>query len=707
MPWLRLACLATLIPTLLIGVSSGAGGTVPPGQWTAYGRDSSAQRFSPLNQINAGNVSTLGVAWSYALRESRGVEATPLMVDGLVYVTSAWSIVYALDAKTGAERWVFDPVVDRAVGARSCCDVVNRGVAYADGRIFVAALDGRLIALEAKTGRKLWETPSVPENSNYVVTGAPCIARNLVLIGNSGGDLGTRGYVGAYDVRTGHPAWRFYTVPGDPAKGRDHAASDGVLERMAKTWTGQWWKQGGGGSVWDSITYDAELDRIYFGVDNGAPWNRQIRSPAGGDNLFLASIVAVDRRSGRYLWHYQVTPGDTWDTGATQSLVLATLDLAGKPRHVLMQAPKNGFFYVIDRDTGRLLSARNLVPVAKTADTPKGQPISWAYGIDLNTGRPLENPEARFPDGTTAVVHPVGPGAHGWQPMAFNPNTGLMYLPVQDFASTFRTDAAYVPGPYLRASGLAGAGAIPQNPTLRESIPKRMAARLVAWDPVTQQERWRVPFDFAGNGGVLTTGGNLVFQGTSAGEFVAYDASSGATLWSFDVQATAQGGPASYAIDGEQYIAIAIGNGGSTFLAGALGVPPRKNTPTGRVVVFKLNGTADYPRIDTTPDPVPAPPAAFGAPSTIAAGAEKYGAYCSGCHGFGAISGFVTPDLRRSPYIQSGEAFRSVIQDGILLGKGMPRFGEGISADDAEHIRSFLVSEANYIYGLQTRGTHP
>ena len=693
------ACLAF---TLVFAAAPAAGGQVAARDWTSYGRDYSEQRFSPLEQIRTGNVSRLGVAWVYAMRDGRGVEATPLVIDGVMYVTSAWSIVYALDARTGRELWVYDPQVDRAIGANSCCDVVNRGVAYASGRVFVAALDGRLIALDARSGKPLWQTQTIDDTSQpYVITGAPRVARGLVFIGNSGADLGVRGYVGAYDVRSGKRVWRFYTVPGDPAKGPDHAASDSVRTLMNSTWRGQWWKQGGGGTVWDSITYDPELDRVYVGVGNGAPWNQQIRSPGGGDNLFLASIVALDRRSGRHLWHYQTTPGDTWDATATQSMILATLRIDGQVRRVLMQAPKNGFFYVIDRDSGTLLSAKNIVPMARTADTPAGQPISWAYGIDLTTGRPLENPEARYLDGTTAVVHPVGPGAHGWQPMAFSPQTGLAYLPLQDYAIACRTDPGYAPAPDLRASGLMIGGAIPQDPAVRAEIPRRMQARLLAWDPVAQQEAWSVPEDFAGNGGVLATAGGLVFQGKSGGELVAYDAARGSRLWSFDAQSTAQGGPVSYAIDGEQYIAIAIGNGGSSYLAGGLGVPQRKGTPTGRIVAFKLNGTAVYPRVDTALDPVPEPPPVPASPERLARGAERFGAYCAGCHGFGAISGFVTPDLRRSATLHSAEAFRIIVQDGALLARGMPRFGNGIPVDDVEAIRAFIASEARYIHGLE------
>ncbi|MEY2926247.1 MAG: Quinohemoprotein alcohol dehydrogenase precursor [Pseudomonadota bacterium] len=668
--------------------------------WPAYGRDTAEQRFSPVDQINTSTVSQLGLAAVYQMRDGRGVEATPLEVDGMLYITSAWSIVYALDAVTGKERWVFDPGVDRAIGVKPCCDAVNRGVAYADGKVFVAALDGRLIAIDAKTGAQLWSTQTIDDpNGNYVITGAPRIAGDLVLIGNSGADLGVRGYVGAYDVASGKRAWRFYTVPGDPAKGPDHAASDSVMAQAAKTWTGTYWAQGGGGTVWDSITYDAELDCIYIGVGNGSPWNRQIRSPGGGDNWFLASIVALDRQTGHYLWHYQATPGETWDSTATQSIILAQISVDGKLHRVLMQAPKNGFFYVIDRDTGTLLSARNIVPMARTADTPKGAPISWAYGVDPQTGRPMENPEARYLDGKPILVHPTGMGAHTWQPMAYSPATRLAYIPVQDFASGFTHDPAYRPRPYTRASGLVTGGALPQDAALRAGVAKRMDPRLIAWSPVTQKEVWRVPHDFAGNGGVLATAGNLVFQSAASGIFSAYNAATGKRLWSFDAQATAQGGPISYRIGGTQYVAIAVGNGGASWLAGGVSSPQRKGPPTGRVLVFKLGGNAAYPRVNTAPVPVPPPPVIAASPATIASGAKSYASYCAGCHGFGAISGQVTPDLRRSGAIQNREGFRAVVQDGALISAGMPRFGGSISAGDVEDIRAFLASEARFTMG--------
>ena len=690
---------------ILVALLTLAGHPAPDEHWPSYGRDAAELRFSPLADINAGTVSRLGLAWRYDMRDGRGVEATPLEVGGVLYVTSAWSVVYALDAATGKPLWVFDPAVDRQVGTRACCDAVNRGVAYRDGRIFVAALDGRLIALNARSGRPIWSTQTLDGGDwPYTITGAPRIAGNLVLIGNSGADLGARGYVTAYDAASGKRVWRFYTVPGDPANGPDGAASDPIMAQVAKTWAGQWWKQGGGGTVWDSITYDADLGQVYIGVGNGSPWNRQVRSDDQGDNWFLASIVALDAKTGAYRWHYQATPGDTWDATATQSIILADVTVAGQARKVLMQAPKNGFFYVIDRITGKLVSAANIVPMAKAADTPKGAPISWAYGVDLTTGRPLENAAARYPAGTRVMVHPTGMGAHSWQPMAYNPAVHLAYIPTQDYAATFQADPHYQPTANARASGLMSGGGIPQDDALRASIAKSVHPKLIAWDVIAQQPAWTLDYQFAGNGGILATAGNLVFQSGADGIFRAIDAISGKPLWRFDAQATAMGGPITYRIGGTQYVAIAIGNGGSHWLAGGLSSPQRMALPTGRVLVFKLGGHLRYDRVDTAPGPVDPPAAVTDDPAVLTRGGQKYAVYCAGCHGFGAISGQVLPDLRRSLVMHDAAAFSSVVKDGALLGNGMPRFGAELSEEDTQAIRAFLADEARFIAGAKGSG---
>ena len=434
------ACSSTPTPPARTDTQRIIAADTEPGSWLTHGRTYGEQRFSPLTKVSTDTVGGLGLAWTYEMRTNRGASGTPLVVDGVMYVTSAWSLVYALDAVTGQERWVYDPKVDRAVGAKACCDVVNRGVAVSDGKVFVGVIDGRLVALDAKNGSVVWETITVDQSQPYTITGAPRSANGLVYIGNGGAEYGVRGYVSAYDANSGKLAWRFYTVPGDPSKGADGAASDPILSKAAATWNGQWWKLGGGGTVWDAIVYDDDFKQVIIGVGNGSPWNQQHRSPGGGDNWFLSSIVALDASTGAYKWHYQTTPGETWDYTATQPIILAEISIDGKMRKVAMQAPKNGFFYVVDRETGRLISAQPFLPMSPTKSTPTGMPVSWAYAVDPATGRPVENPEARYRGGA-ALVRPGPAGAHNWHPMSFSPQTGLVYLPAQDMAFPYAHDA--------------------------------------------------------------------------------------------------------------------------------------------------------------------------------------------------------------------------------------------------------------------------
>jgi PQQ-dependent dehydrogenase (methanol/ethanol family) len=675
-----------------------------PGSWLTHGRTYGEQRFSPLAQVTTDTVGRLGLAWTYELKTNRGAQATPLVADGVMYVTSAWSLVYALDAATGAERWVYDPKVDPAVGAKACCDVVNRGVALYEGTVFVGVIDGRLVALDARSGAVTWETVTVDQSLPYTITGAPRAANGLVYIGNGGAEYGVRGYVSAYDAKTGTLVWRFYTVPGDPSKGPDRAASDPVMAKAAATWNGQWWTLGGGGTVWDAIVYDADFNQLIVGVGNGSPWNQQIRSPGGGDNLFLSSIVALDAATGAYKWHYQTTPGDTWDYTATQPIVLAELPIDGKPRKVAMQAPKNGFFYVVDRENGRLISARPFLPMSPTKDTPPGVPISWAYAVDPATGRPVENPEARYRGG--AAVDRPGPfGAHNWHPMSFSPETGLVYLPAHDMAHGYVHDAKPVTREGFYNIGLTFEP-LPDDAAVRAAIKAASKGTLLAWDPVAQREVWRSDRLGPWNGGTLATAGGLVFQGTGDGRFMALDARTGKTLWSTDTQAATLAGPVTYQVGDEQYVAVLGGYGGSFFLVGGFVAAAEGNALNGHVYVFKLGGTAPRPVLNLQKAAMLKPPVIPVSAEVYARSARLYERNCTVCHGVAAVTGGVLPDLRRSIRLQDAVAWRSAVVDGDLASRGMPRFGKYVTAEEAELIRAYVARQAAMLYaaGASTPG---
>ena len=553
-----------------------------PDNWLSHGRTYAEQRFSPLTDINDGNVGELSLAWAVELDTNRGQEATPVVVDGVMYLTTAWSKVMAVDAATGEVLWRFDPQPIGAKGAHACCDVVNRGVAVWEGKVFAGTIDGRLIALDAETGENLWDTVTVDQSKPYTITGAPRVVRGKVIIGNSGAELGVRGYVSAYDAETGELAWRFYTVPANPADGPDGAASDEAFAKFAgKTWAGSWWEMGGGGTVWDSIVYDPEFDQLLIGVGNGSPWNHRARSAGQGDNLFLSSILALDPDTGAYKWHYQVNPGETWDFTATQQITFADLTIDGKPRKVLMQAPKNGFFYVIDRSNGKLISAEAYAPQ------------NWAERIDLVTGRPVERPEARYAD-APHVTYPSGIGAHAWQPMSYSPQTGLVYIPAMHVPLSYADDVNYkrLIGRWnTGVSFLAPPeGSVPGATPLerRAALAAMNKGMLVAWDPVAQKARWTIEMSWPWNGGTLATAGNLLFQGDPYGVFRARAANTGKELWSFDAQRGIMAGPVTYRAGGEQYVAVLAGYGGSMGMA-TTSEWMRRPPPNGVLLAFKIS----------------------------------------------------------------------------------------------------------------------
>lgn len=649
--------------------------------WLSHGRTYSEQRHSPLAAINTGNVSELGLHWSYDLGTSRGIEATPIVHDGVMYVTSTWNIVHALDARTGNKLWSFDPVVDKKQAANACCDVVNRGVAIWGKSIFTATIDGRLISLNAKTGAKNWDINTIDKTKPYTITGAPRIVKGKVIIGNGGAELGVRGYISAYDTETGDQVWRFYTVPGNPADGFENE----TMAMAAKTWTGEYWAAGGGGTAWDSMAYDPELDLLYVGVGNGSPWNQSIRSPEGGDNLFLSSIVAVRPDTGEYVWHYQTTPGETWDYTATQHMILAELEIDGAERKVIMQAPKNGFFYVLDRETGEFISAKNFVPV------------NWATHIDPSTGRPVEVEGARYAGKEPYFQLPGPLGAHNWHPMSYSPDTGLVYIPAQEAPWVYgdQKDYSYRKGVWNTGTDFNFA-VLPTDVATFKALKAMLKGRLLAWDPVAQKEVWSFEHGGPWNGGVLSTSGDLVFQGTADAHFAAYDATTGERLWKYFTQTGVVAAPISYEIDGDQYVAVASGWGGSYVLGFSGALPTGSAAKVGRVMVFKLGAKEELPVLE---DKYPASrsiPEMLDVPAeTIAMGAQIYANTCTTCHGDQAYSSGLIPNLRFSGMTVSAEAWKAVVLEGALAEKGMPNFGEILDSEMAEAIRAYVIAEAN------------
>ena len=653
--------------------------------WLTHGRTFDEQRFSPSRKINRDNVASLGLAWYFDIPTKRGIEATPLVIDGVMYVSGAWSIVYALDAGSGEPIWVYDPAVPKVWAKYACCDVVNRGVAAWGDKIYVGTLDGYLVALDARSGEVAWRVNTIDRSKPYTITGAPRVAKGKVLIGNGGSEFGVRGYVTAYDAETGEEAWRFYTVPGNPADGFENDA----MRMAAETWTGEWWKFGGGGTVWDSMSYDPELDLVYIGVGNGSPWDRRIRSPEGGDNLFLSSIVAVRPDTGEYVWHYQTTPGDQWDYTATQHMILADLEIDGRARKVLMQAPKNGFFYVLDRATGELISAEQFTRV------------NWASGIDMETGRPIEAPDARYTEGPRTAF-PSVLGGHNWHPMAFHPGTGLVYLSEQQAPHTYaqKEDFEFVEGGWNTGTDTRLAD-MPEDPLGILQVVGNMSGSLLAWDPVKQEQAWRFQQIGPGNGGVLATDGNLVFQGNMQGELAAYSADRGEKLWAFQTQTGITAAPITYELAGEQYVAVAVGWGTMVGLLGGPTQEPLGLENRSRVLAFRLGGQAKLP----DPGPVqhrepPEPPEQMATAQLVERGHAIYAERCMVCHGVGAISGNVLPDLRYSKKAIFDRWDRIVV-DGALENIGMPGYKGVISVEDSQAIKAYVIDRAQAAAGHQ------
>jgi quinohemoprotein ethanol dehydrogenase len=640
-----------------------------PSNWITYVSTYSEQRFSRLQQVNEQTVSRLGLAWSFDLGTLRGLEATPLVKDGVLYTTSAWSLVYAFDARTGHLLWQYDPHVPKDHAKFVCCDVVNRGVALYRGRVYVGTLDGRLIALDAKTGAVVWDVQTTPKDGPYAITGAPRIAKGRVFIGNAGSEYAVRGYVSAYDADTGNLIWRSYTVPGDPSKPFESEA----MRRAAATWSGEWWKAGGGGSAWDTIVYDPDLDFVFFGTGNGSPWYDRLRSK--GDNLYIASIVALRADTGEQIWAYQTTPGDNWDYDATQPLMLANLTIDGQQRHVLMQANKNGFFYELDRETGKLISAR---PYAE---------VNWAKGIDAN-GRPIENAAIRELKDAT-IVRPSSAGAHNWHPLSFNPTTGLVYMGVLDATSLQAVTVGWKINLHDQVTGLDRGY---QGPVRKQWLATKPSGKLVAWDPAAQREAWHIDLPDPGSGGTLSTAGNLVFQGRADGKLQAYRATDGKVLWEFEAGIGIMAPPMTYQVDGTQYIAVLAGWGGPEVLGNR--ATGKGKVGPGKLLSFSLGGSATLPAYERVVQPVPVPTFKLAASRPeVEKGRILYATFCARCHGGDAVSGGLVPDLRNAT-AGTHEKFEEIVRGGALRELGMPSFSEDLTAAQVRLIQAYVLDRA-------------
>jgi quinohemoprotein ethanol dehydrogenase len=660
--------------------------------WGAIGYSYDEQRFSPLTDINDKNVGKLGIAWTADLDDARGQEATPVVVDGVMYVTHAWSKVSAWDAATGKPLWKFDPKVpgERAVSA--CCDVVNRGVAVWGDKVFVGALDGRLIALDKKTGTPIWSKQTFDKRRPYTITGAPRVVKDMVLIGNGGAEFGVRGYVTAYDADTGKERWRFYTAP-NPTKAKDGAVSDDIFASKANaTWSdkGEWQTSGGGGTVWDAIVYDKDLDQVYLGVGNGNPWNHGTRSNGEGDNWFLSSVVALDASTGKYKWHYQETPGETWDYTATQPIILAEQAVNGKPIKVLYHAPKNGFFFTIDRASGKLIDAKPFV-----------DGINWATGYDMATGRPIENPEARFyKTGKPFIAIPGALGAHNWHPMSYNPATGLVYIPAQQIPQGYLADMTELDKRKVVGFNIGSSLTATMLPDDKAAFRAAVAAttgRLVAFDPRTGKVAWAVDHPAAWNGGTMTTAGNLVFQGTSLGRFRAYTADTGKQLLDLDMQSGIVSAPSTFRVGGVQYVAFQTSKGGAfPLVAGVAGGATRKIPNIPRLIVMKIGGAVKLPVPPSSAALAWNPPPMTASPAQVAAGKAHFGRYCIVCHGDSAIGNGFTPDLRVSGALANADAWKGVVIDGMLKDRGMVSFANVLTPADAEAIRAYVIERSNW-----------
>lgn len=648
--------------------------------WPSYGRTYSENHYSPLDEINTATVSRLKLAWSYDLDVLQRNDAQPLMVDGVLYVAAGFSIIHAFDARSGKLLWRFDPEVAAVAAQKMRPSWGIRGLALWNNKVIFGTQDGRLMAVDARTGRPVWSTQALDTSDETTITGAPRVFNGKVVIGFAGAERAARGAVLCFDAETGKFLWRFYTVPGDPAKGFENKA----MEMAAKTWSGQWWKYGGGGTVWNAMTYDPELNRLYIGTGNGGPWNWKIRNPKGGDALFLASIIALDADTGEYIWHHQQNPNEAWDYNSTMDIVMATLPIEGRPRKVLMQAPKNGFYFVLDRETGKLISAEKIARV------------DWAKGYDLRTGRPIENPNVRYEKGPI-VMWPGTYGTHNWQPMSFSPKLNLAFIPTIHQADGYSSEgiepATWQPA---RNRGNTGMSPLPKDGPLR--VPTEdFGSSLQAWDPIRQKQVWSRPNPGIVNGGTMATGGGLVFQGLIDGNLNAYEAATGRKLWSFFAGVAVLGAPITYRVNGKQYITVAAGptsGAPAAALTGQAKFGWRYTDHPRRILTFTLDGTGKLP---PTPPPGREEPLVSDElvpdPRLAEEGEFPFRTRCRTCHGADARAMGGAPDLRASAIPLNREAFRQVLLEGAMVERGMPKFDDLTDAD-LEPLRHYIRKRA-------------
>ena len=662
------------VPILIATALAFAASAADDVDWPLKGGNADSQHYSALDAINERTVSSLGLAWATDIPSPDGIATTPIVVDGVVYVSAAYSVVYALDARSGKMLWQYDPDVRAAFATRpgiSWRARASRGIAVANGRVFVSTADCRLVALDARTGKPAWNTVTCDVDAGYGISDSPYVGGGMVFVGNGGSESGgkVRGYVSAYDPADGKLLWRFYIVPSDDPSENTTPA----MKMAAKTWSGDALARfGGGGSNWNEMSYDPDTGLLFFGTAGALPYVWKLRSPDGGDNLFLSSIVAVDASTGEYRWHYQTVPEDSWEYNATMNITLGTLDISGKTRKVLMSAPKNGFHYVLDRETGELLAAD---PFAK---------VNWATHVNLETGRPVYDPAAEYwmrEPGSRVQIWPNMWGAHSWNPMAWHPQLRLSYIPVID-VPTIVYDYDENGDFHDTLEMVTEIDGKPFSP-----------GKLVAFDPVAGKPRWTVEHDLPFNGGVLATGGNLVFQGDAHGRFRAYSADAGRELWSLSTGSSISAAPATYRVDDRQYIVLPIGNGGGLqWVYPDMHSSHESRGPT-RLLAFALDGDADMPATAIAERPVPDLPPPDATAAVIARGASLFASHCYVCHGKDAAGrhGGTVPDLRYAS-TETHAIWAGIVIGGARQPNGMPRFD--ISPEDAEALRQFVLSRS-------------